>query len=297
MEYSVDHEEEESDEPEIVTYEQKPTTIDGVELEPLPMQVDEKTFSFSEYQEDREGSSEVQVSKSEDTTEEGTGSFDELGPEAAGFIDEAEELEEASGNVTEVETGDEEDAFVFEDLVEEIVSEPEVEISPAPPVEPMDQASVQQPMDAQIPEGAPPPSEEQGDQVPIESPPSPAEPVPASTDAPHEGVLSEEHVEPPTDPTATGGAISTETLADLYAKQGLTEKAVEIYQQILLEKPDDQAVLLKLRALEESAQKKLQEEPPQAAADSEPEVVSADPDDPVTTLENWLRNAERMKRT
>jgi hypothetical protein len=97
------------------------------------------------------------------------------------------------------------------------------------------------------------------------------------------------------DHSATGGAISTETLADLYAKQGLSDKAAEIYRQILVERPEDQDVLLKLKALEDTA---MPGEPPKVAQDDspgpEPETEAAE--DPIDILQLWLDNAERMKQ-
>jgi tetratricopeptide (TPR) repeat protein len=322
MDYSVDHSDEEGEEPQIVTYEQKPTTIDGVELEPLPLELDEETFSFSEYQEDREAAPAVPVSTGEETAEEKSGFIDELGPEAAAFIEEAEELEADSFSIIPTETEDageseadsfsvtvegpeeEGDAFVIEDPTEGPLMEPEAEVSTSPPVETPDRAPIQQP---EVPPGleaaplpeepSPPPHDEPVDQVPFEIPSPSVEPLSESTDSRHEEASGGQHVEPSFDPTATGGTISTETLADLYAKQGLTEKAVEIYQQILQENPDDHGVHFKLRTLEESAQKKLQEETSQPVASPESEVVSIDPDDPVATLESWLKNAERMKGT
>ena len=86
-----------------------------------------------------------------------------------------------------------------------------------------------------------------------------------------------------------GEELSTETLADLYAQQGLTDKAVQIYGQLLDERPDDKALRGKLHALTREGTEAVAEAP----------SGKGDPGsghDPVAALEGWLRNAERMKR-
>jgi len=92
---------------------------------------------------------------------------------------------------------------------------------------------------------------------------------------------------------------STETLADLYAQQGLTDKAVGMYRQILQEDPDNEAVKLKMKALGFSAFKEQ---------DSGPDVISTDPtragtsptidsEQALNALEAMLDNVERIKKT
>jgi hypothetical protein len=72
------------------------------------------------------------------------------------------------------------------------------------------------------------------------------------------------------DASATGGSISTETLADLYAQQGLTDKALEIYRQILQERPEDEVIGLKIMALEGEM-----DQPGSQPSTVQPEVVPA----------------------
>lgn len=45
---------------------------------------------------------------------------------------------------------------------------------------------------------------------------------------------------------------ATETLADLYVSQGLTERAADIYRQLLAEKPSREGIRIKLAALQET---------------------------------------------
>jgi hypothetical protein len=77
------------------------------------------------------------------------------------------------------------------------------------------------------------------------------------------------------DASATGGSISTETLADLYAQQGLTDKALEIYRQILQERPEDEVIGLKIMALEGEM-----DQPGSQPSTVQPEVVPAPVDLP-----------------
>ena len=72
------------------------------------------------------------------------------------------------------------------------------------------------------------------------------------------------------DASATGGSISTETLADLYAQQGLTDKALEIYRQILQERPENEIIGLKIMALEGEM-----DQPGSQPSAEQPEVVPA----------------------
>lgn len=46
-----------------------------------------------------------------------------------------------------------------------------------------------------------------------------------------------------------GSPFVTATMADLYLQQGHTERALEVFQQLLLQRPDDEALKLRIRAL------------------------------------------------
>ena len=90
---------------------------------------------------------------------------------------------------------------------------------------------------------------------------------------------------------------STETLADLYARQGLREKAADIYRKILVQRPGDNGILVKLRALE--GQGAGMDTPRQDGENPETgkaKEASANDRDPLAILERWLENAERMKK-
>ncbi len=54
----------------------------------------------------------------------------------------------------------------------------------------------------------------------------------------------------PDDLVPAGGEIFTETLAELYAGQGATEKAIEVYQKLIANDPDNEALTRRLRELE-----------------------------------------------
>jgi|GEM_PF-5606054 len=116
--------------------------------------------------------------------------------------------------------------------------------------------------------------------IPIfEKPPAPApEPVKDPADAAEEN-------------------FSTETLADLYARQGLREKAADIYRKILVQRPGDNGILEKLRALE--GKTAGMDIPRQVAGNPEADEIKEGPAsarDPLEILERWLENAERIKK-
>jgi tetratricopeptide (TPR) repeat protein len=109
--------------------------------------------------------------------------------------------------------------------------------------------------------------------------PEPALDLDLGLDAPEEA-LPETMGFQPADPSsldasATGGSISTETLADLYAQQGLTDKALEIYRQILQERPEEEVIGLKIMALEGEM-----DQPGSQPSTVQPEVVPAPVDLP-----------------
>ena len=54
----------------------------------------------------------------------------------------------------------------------------------------------------------------------------------------------------PEDPASVGGEIYTETLAELYAGQGATEKAIEVYQKLIADDPDNELMAKRLTELE-----------------------------------------------
>jgi len=54
----------------------------------------------------------------------------------------------------------------------------------------------------------------------------------------------------PEDPTSVGGEIYTETLGELYAGQGATDKAIEVYQKLIADDPDNELLAKRLTELE-----------------------------------------------
>ncbi len=105
----------------------------------------------------------------------------------------------------------------------------------------------------------------------------PPELAPDAVEEPWDGA---ERAEEATDPS-----LSTLTLAELYEKQGYPEKAIEIYQRILLKEPDNESVRDKIGQLMTGM------------AGAEPEGPSVQDEDVqkairkrrVETLEGWLR--------
>ena len=339
---------------QIVTYEQKPTTVDGVELSPLPGGEIVDTYSFSgggtddpadvtpvlvEVEEeipsaDTNGSGTNAVGMAEEdmtatvVEEEEVEqameieSLDELGPEAAAFIQEGEDLVEGSME----DLPDEESSAVEETMEEVVVELEEVPFSPVPPpvetaTTEVSEAQVQSPAE---PAHASPFAEATGDKpepapvfVPAPEPepepapaPEPAHaptpqsaPEPAPTPAP-EPELPSAAPEPPPQDISREEQFSTETLADLYAQQGLIEKATNIYRQILDQAPDNETVKLKLDALEAQTPPAHPSEPapelapePPPAAPIQPQSPQKDEnEDKLNVLEGLLENVERIKR-
>ncbi|UCG39330.1 MAG: tetratricopeptide repeat protein [bacterium] len=309
-------EKEQAQTPEIVTYEQKPTTIDGVELPPLPSASTGEIFSFSE---ETEGSSPVRaaapgggeemVQTPEDV------SLEELGPEVEAFIQEGEQVGEPSFTEPATVMADEDVDLELEDLIEGMEEKeeeeeeeealpmhqapPEAPPEPAGPAEEEPRHPVQTgprvpetgPTGAAAPgEAAPTPVEKPPSEAPAGGSPRPSGPPPKPSQ-PQEADLA-------LDASSSGAGISTETLADLYAKQGLTDKAIQIYQQILRERPGDEAVTVKLNTLMEargSGVSGVRSEQP--GMGKENAGHGDDHDDLLLALENWLRNAERMKKS
>jgi tetratricopeptide (TPR) repeat protein len=94
--------------------------------------------------------------------------------------------------------------------------------------------------------------------------------------------------------------ISTETLADLYAQQGLKEKAAQIYGQLLKGRPEDQVLVEKFRKVTLNEMDGTPVKTSGGEGAPVPEVVEEPGPgkdlDPLTILEAWLQNAERMKQ-
>src|SRR3954454_3054937 len=109
----------------------------------------------------------------------------------------------------------------------------------------------------------PPASEQTAESAPPASPPAPPSPAP-------------EPVRPAA-PDASS-AFVTETMAELYVKQGHREQALEVYRQLVQRNPDDVALAGRLRALEASGTRPAPPEPepvtpaPVAVADAGPTI-------------------------
>jgi hypothetical protein len=84
---------------------------------------------------------------------------------------------------------------------------------------------------------------------------------------------------------------STVTLADLYEKQGYPEKAVEVYQRILLTDPDNTSVRDKVGRLLQRMAGESPESPPVRQED----VQKALRQRRVTHLQSWLRRVREAR--
>ena len=107
--------------------------------------------------------------------------------------------------------------------------------------------------------------------------------------------------------------LTTETLAELYLNQGLTEKATKVYQRMLLNDPGNERILRKLQQitaeqgtfepkidLEFEEAEELVEDPPEqlAAAPDEEDFVNRRAEErrrKIHKLENWLSTIRRER--
>ena len=105
----------------------------------------------------------------------------------------------------------------------------------------------------------------------------------AEVSAPDEVALEEPvvEVEPPAEDVAEDeGEIYTQTLAELYAKQGAVDKAVEVYRKLLADDPDNGMFLHRVAELTWRIDTELADDPPlvpieSLAPDPEPVVAEA----------------------
>ena len=103
-------------------------------------------------------------------------------------------------------------------------------------------------------------------------------------DSSSSSVSGMEASEPPSE--KEGSTFDTTTLAELYESQGYPEKAVEVYQRMLLVSPDEQTVKDKIEAL----RIRVSGEAPESPAVQEEDVRRALREKRIHLLERWLRN-------
>ncbi|MDF1525571.1 MAG: tetratricopeptide repeat protein [bacterium] len=299
----------------LVTYEQKPTTIDGIELSPLPGGEIEETFTFSgggtadpadlAPVDDIDGEDMTATVIEEEEIEQASDleSLDELGAEAAAFIREGESFVEES-----LEDLPDEALFSVEEEMDVDV-EPEEIFTPSaePPVAAAQEAAfvpvfAPAPEPEPVPEPAPAP-EPFPTPVSVPAPehqhaPQPVfEPAPVTQLAPEPEPEIRAEIPIPLDPPSGDDQFSTETLAELYAQQGLIEKAANIYRRILDQAPENEAVKLKLETLEEQTPVivgSVQEVKPREEGQTQSPQKGGN-EDPLSMLERLLENAERIK--
>jgi len=364
--------EEQGERAQIVTYEQKPTTVDGIELPPLPNDDGGGTFSFTSedaadpavvtpvpaaetdvlpgpMDDGAAGASEddmtATVIEEEEVDQAMTiESFEDLGPEAAAFILEGEGVMDESLDPVTDELPPAARAPSGSDLADGEAPAAQATV-PAPPAglpEPPPEAESRMPevrpaaVDPSPSTPPPAPGAEEGpgrgpaaaplapeqtrprEELPQPGPGTQAavpvaseEPVPSAPPVQEPAAVAGPGTEPggqapepapPTPPSAEGvwkDQFSTETLADLYTQQGLVEKAVPIYRQILEQAPENEGVRRKLEALQ------LQR-PAEAGPGTEAPLPGETPPGPsgdrgnqdvLSVLEGLLANVERIKRS
>ena len=79
--------------------------------------------------------------------------------------------------------------------------------------------------------------------------------------------------------------MNTFTLAELYERQGYPEKAVEIYQRMLLREPENASIHARIRTL----MQRMVGEAPEAPAVHQEDVEKALRQKRVLALQAWLR--------
>ena len=132
---------------------------------------------------------------------------------------------------------------------------------------------------------------------PVEAATAPAEePLEEATAAPEESVA--EAVAPAPDVAEGDGEIYTQTLAELYAKQGAADKAAEVYRKLLEDDPENGMFLHRIAELTRGVDVGPVIEEPTVAAE-EPTVAAEEPtvvadDRPVVPVESLAPDAEAL---
>jgi tetratricopeptide (TPR) repeat protein len=139
-----------------------------------------------------------------------------------------------------------------------------------------------------------------------ETPPTEIESPPESKgEATEEEVAEESSVvkEPPvTEETPKEKPTATETLAEIYLKQGFTEEALNIYKELLSQDPENEVLKSKIAELENplpSTQKQPPEEQPKEESTDEPtheEPTEEDKRNQAKNLDNfqdWLKKFQK----
>ena len=86
--------------------------------------------------------------------------------------------------------------------------------------------------------------------------------------------------------------INTETLAELYVRQGFIERALDVYRCILSHEPENRDIQRRLRELEPMVLKKARVEapvPPLSESPLSPPPVTQNPAGSIERLERWLK--------
>lgn len=104
----------------------------------------------------------------------------------------------------------------------------------------------------------------------------PAEASPADSDAAAEVAAGE--VEEPEAEGEEGVDVMTETIAQVYARQGLYDRAADVYRELVRGRPDDPELRERLAEMEEKAAAAAEPEAEEIAA--EPEVEPGEPGEP-----------------
>ncbi|SEA65298.1 Tetratricopeptide repeat-containing protein [Desulfuromusa kysingii] len=123
-------------------------------------------------------------------------------------------------------------------------------------------------------------------------------------------------VESQDDSVSDSSTLVSSTLADLYLAQGLTEKALDLYQRLSVRHPDDLSVRRKIKELEKkieedrsflAIQEDVQPLAPSSAIDTpevhdgaeeqvaEPEIKEDVLQQAIKTFDQWLANIERRR--
>lgn len=140
-----------------------------------------------------------------------------------------------------------------------------------------------------------------GDSTPVNAP------QPAATE-PREDIMDQQ--------SAGMKPITTATIADIYVEQGLYDKALEVYRELLAEKPDDPSVQQKISELESLMNSSVAESNATAASSAETgsmpdhqteqataapnvegseETTHSDPDDLIDKLSAWLESIQARR--
>lgn len=132
------------------------------------------------------------------------------------------------------------------------------------------------------PKPSPPPA------APVAAPPPAPMPAPVASPSPPPTAAA-----PSPTATASGGALISPTLGELYFNQGFTDRAIEVYRELSAREPGNERLSARLRELEK-VQRTLSAEPAAPERPGKPEPADGSADDRRQAIERTIARLEGL---